>query len=68
MNNSKYQSTLLETGYERQALLNLLKKYGFEAEIKIIKKFYSGPEINEKDLEDDKEFSKILNDIIDLPF
>jgi len=45
-----------------------LKKYGFEAEIKIIKKFYSGPEINEKDLEDDKEFSKILNDIIDLPF
>jgi hypothetical protein len=69
MNNSKYQATILETGYERQTLLDLLKKYGFEAEIKIIKKFYSGIESNENDHGYDDELSRILNDNVeDLPF
>ncbi|NRT16436.1 hypothetical protein HNP99_002803 [Flavobacterium sp. 28A] len=68
MNSSKYQSTQLETGYERQTLLDLLKKYGFETEIKIIKKFYVVPEYNGNDQVNAEELSKILNDSYeDLP-
>ena len=45
-----------------------MKKYGFEAEIKIIKKFYSGPEKsedNEKGQGDHEELRKMLDNIID---
>ncbi|WJS93371.1 hypothetical protein NYQ10_14855 [Flavobacterium johnsoniae] len=60
MNASKYKSKLLETGYERQSLLLLLKEYGFEAEIRIIDKFYSGPVYED---EDDNEVRNILSDL-----
>lgn len=69
MNNGKYKSIELETGYERQALIDLLKKYRFEAEIKILKKFYSGSENNdEEELDNSEETFKKLLDDADLPF
>ena len=69
MNNGKYKSIELETGYERQALIDLLKKYRFEAEIRILKKFYSGSENNdEEELDNSEETFKKLLDDADLPF
>jgi hypothetical protein len=70
MNNGKYKSTELDTGYERQGLLDLLKKYRFEAEIRILKKFYSGATNidNEEEWENtEKAFKKLMDDA-DLPF
>ncbi|WP_119789577.1 hypothetical protein [Flavobacterium anhuiense] len=62
MNNSKYISTQLNTGYEREELLALLKKFGFESEIRIIKKFYAGT--------DQEEFEMVIpsKEPDDLPF
>ena len=40
MNKGKFKSTVLNTGYNRSELLDLLKSRGFTNEIKIIKKFY----------------------------
>lgn len=72
MNGSKYKSKLLGTGYERQSLLELLKEYGFETEIRIIDKFYSGSQ-DEDDLGDEEKLEpntrNMLSDIQDeLPF
>lgn len=70
MNKGKYKSTELDTGYERQGLLDLLKKYRFEAEIRILKKFYSGATNidNEEDRENNEKAFKKLMDDADLPF
>lgn len=72
MNASKYRSMQLETGYEREALLQLLKKYGFETEIRIINKFYSGSQNEDgfdQEEQQDNEVRNILSDIKeDLPF
>lgn len=70
MNMGKYKSTELDTGYERQGLLDLLKKYRFEAEIRILKKFYSGATNidNEEDRENNEKAFKKLMDDADLPF
>lgn len=66
MNGSKYKSKLLETGYERGALLELLKEYGFETEIRIIDKFYSGSQ-DEDDLDKgEKQENKVRNILSDL--
>ena len=40
MNKSKLKSTAMDTGYDRKALIGLLKEKGFNNEIKIIKRFY----------------------------
>lgn len=71
MDKSKYLSTHLKTGYDRESLIALLKKYGLEGEIKILKKFYSTSETtNEDKYQDNKESGKsILTDLeYDLPF
>lgn len=72
MNVSKYRSMQLETGYEREALLQLLKKYGFETEIRIIDKFYSGSQNEDgfdQEEQQNNEVRNILSDIKeDLPF
>lgn len=44
MNKSKFKSVLLNVGYERNTLLDLLKERGFKNEIKIIEKFYTSSE------------------------
>ncbi|MFE3872141.1 hypothetical protein ACFX5F_13005 [Flavobacterium sp. ZS1P70] len=70
MNNGKYKSIELETGYERQGLLDLLKKYRFEAEIRILKKFYSGAgniDYEEESENNEQTFKKLLDDA-ELPF
>ncbi|MBE0392183.1 hypothetical protein [Flavobacterium sp. PL002] len=44
MDKSKFKSVLINTGYDRDTLLKLLKERGFENEIRIIKKFYTREE------------------------
>ncbi len=41
MNKSKFKSVIMNTGYDRGALLDLLRERGFKNEIKIIEKFYT---------------------------
>lgn len=40
MDKSKFKSVVLNTGYDREALLKLLEERGFKNEIRIIEKFY----------------------------
>lgn len=43
MNKGKLKSFLLNTGYERTGLIELLGNYGFKKEISILEKFYEEP-------------------------
>ncbi|EHO06977.1 hypothetical protein HMPREF9714_02828 [Myroides odoratimimus CCUG 12901] len=47
MNKSKFKSSVLDTGYDREGLLKLLKSYSLNTEIRVIKKFYAKPDESE---------------------
>jgi hypothetical protein len=40
MDKGKFKSVVLNTGYDRDALLEMLEVRGFSNEVKIIKRFY----------------------------
>lgn len=41
MDKGKLKSVVLNTGYDRDALLELLRQRGFKNEIRIIERFYT---------------------------